>query len=79
MSGRIHCRGRSAFHQPMPPHRRQHMHGPIQPMIPTRRRLLLGDFLCLLVALLAMSVIVVPGALWLVHGAPQRASGPVSP
>lgn len=37
MSARIHCRGRSAFHQPMPPHRRQHIHGAIQPMAGPRR------------------------------------------
>jgi hypothetical protein len=37
MSRRIQTRGRSPFEQPMPAHRRQHIHGSVLPMAEPRR------------------------------------------
>lgn len=37
---------------PQPAHRRQHMHGPLQPMVEPRRRLTPGDVLALAIAAL---------------------------
>lgn len=54
MSARIHCKGRSAFHQPMPPHRRQHIHGRIQPMAGPKRPASLTGLLGVAVALFCL-------------------------
>lgn len=37
MSLRYHRTGQDRFRQPMPPHRRRHMHGAILPMAPPPR------------------------------------------
>lgn len=62
---------------PQPAHRRQQMHGALQPMPQPRRRLTKGDRWCLLVALFAFALIAVPGAFWLARGAPQAIERPV--
>lgn len=57
----IRSKGRSGFEQPLPPHRRQHIHGRIQPM--ASRRVLGTGAVAIRAALLA-AILAATGFLW---------------
>lgn len=61
MSRRIICSsGDWDRRAPQPAHRRQHMHGPLQPMAEPRRRLTPGDLVALAIAGATLALFVLP-------------------